>query len=114
MLDIKDKGYLLSILNHCDRINDTMAKINKDKFDKNIDYKEIICFNLLQIGEIAKKLSDSFVEIYNEIPWKYIKGMRDKIAHDYGAIDFDVVWETSNNDVVELNKYCKKIIKENR
>ena len=46
------------------------------------------------IGELAKKLSNEFMEEYSKaedkekIPWREIKGMRTFIAHDYhGGID---------------------------
>lgn len=111
MLEIKDKGYLLKIIQHCDRIQETLSKINKKEFDNSMDYKEIICFNILQIGVLSKKLSDGFINNYNEIPWRLVKGMRDKIVHDYGTIDYDIVWNTANKDIHDLNKYCKKIVK---
>ena len=46
----------------------------------------IICFNILQIGELAKNFEPSFIIEYNNVPWKQIKGMRDKVAHGYGTI----------------------------
>ena len=36
---------------------------------------------------------------FGGVPWKQIKGMRDKIAHGYGAIDLDRVWDTALLDV---------------
>jgi uncharacterized protein with HEPN domain len=36
---------------------------------------------ILQIGELAKNLSDEFRETNNDIPWKAIMGMRDIFAH---------------------------------
>jgi len=36
---------------------------------------------------------------FGGVPWKQIKGMRDKIAHGYGVIDLDRVWDTALLDV---------------
>lgn len=36
---------------------------------------------------------------YNKVPWRQIKGMRDKVAHGYGSIDKDRVWRTALNDI---------------
>jgi uncharacterized protein with HEPN domain len=28
------------------------------------------------------------------VPWKNVKGMRDKVVHDYPEVDLDVMWDT--------------------
>ncbi len=47
------------------------------------------------------------------MPWKQIKGMRDKVAHGYGALELDLVYFTANEDVPTLLDYCSAIINEN-
>lgn len=113
MLNDRDKGNLITLIKFCDRLENLLSSISKDNYNDSLDYKEITCFNLLQIGEVSKKLSDAFTNKYNEVPWKQIKGLRDIIVHDYGSIDFDIVWETVKRDITDLNKYCKKILKDN-
>ena len=39
-------------------------------FSLNDDIKEVVCFNLFQIGELANGLSIEFIKEYNKIPWK--------------------------------------------
>lgn len=112
MLDVKDKGRLLQIINHCERINNKIHNIDKKFFSNDIDTKEIVCFNIFQIGELAKGLSDEFIDKYNKIPWKQIKGMRDRIGHGYDTIEFDVVWYTAKDNINELLEYCKEILQD--
>ena len=49
----------------------------------------------MTIGEETKKLDAAIKENHNEIPWKHITQLRNRIAHDYRsinpAISFDVV-----------------------
>ena len=61
-------------------------------------------------GEI--KASNDYTK-YNGVPWKNIKGMRDKVAHEYGTIDLDQVWNAATNDIRSLREYCEKILNEN-
>ena len=110
MLDIKDKGRLLQIIKHCTKIEDKISNIKKKEFNDDEDIREIICFNIFQIGELAKGLSDEFITKYNKQPWKEIKGMRDRIGHGYDTIDVDIVWNTAKTNIKELNKYIKDII----
>ena len=65
---MKEKGILLQIVKRCNRIMDKISAINQEDFIKNEDVKEVICFNLFQIGELANGLSEEFVKEYNEIP----------------------------------------------
>ena len=42
---------------------------------------------ILQIGELAGKLSDDFRHEHNQIPWQQIKATRNIVAHSYGSVD---------------------------
>lgn len=110
MLSTKDKGILLQIIKHCTKINTKMKSVSYKQFYKNEDLREIICFNIFQIGELAKNLSSVFTKYYNQVPWKQIKGMRDIIGHGYGTIDVEIVYNTAKNDIVELLNYCKEVL----
>ena len=113
MLDIKEKGLLLSIIKHCEKIENKMASLDREAFDSDEDIREIVCFNIFQIGELAKNFTREFIKEYNGIPWGQIKGMRDKIGHGYGTINLEKVWLTALNDIVPLHSYCKEIIENN-
>ena len=41
-----------------------------------------------------------------------IKALRNVVAHNYGKIDKETLWETLLGDIPELNDYCCQIIKE--
>ena len=110
MLDIKDNGILMQIIKRCDRVNEKVSPTNQNDFNVNEDMKEVICFNLFQIGELAKGLSDEFVKKYNKIPWKQIIGMRHRIVHGYDTIDLEIVWNTAIESIPELKEYCKELV----
>lgn len=110
MLEIKEKGLVIYITEHCKRIEKTLADIDEQEFYTNDDVKEIICFNLLQIGELVNKFSDLFYETYPGVPWNKIRGLRNRIVHAYGAIRFDRVWLTASKDIKPLKKYCESIL----
>lgn len=112
MLSIKTKGLLLNIIKHCKRIEETITKSNKEYFNSNDDIREIICFNLIQIGELATSLDNNFVNEYSDIPWNKVKAMRNRIVHGYGTIDIDRVWLTAVEDIKPLRFYCEQILKD--
>lgn len=111
MLTIKEIGLLQSIIKHCEKIIEKTKGVSKEDFCINEDLIQIICFNILQIGELAKNFDKQFVQTYNQVPWRLIKGMRDKVAHGYGTIDIDRVWGTAQKDIKPLKEYCLSILK---
>ena len=113
MLNAKEHGVILNIMKHCRRIASKIDGVTLEPFRKDEDLEEIICFNLLQIGELAKGLPDDFFKKYPKMPWKQIKGMRDKVAHGYGTLEFDLVYMTAKEDVPALLDYCLEISKTN-
>ena len=111
MLSKKDRGILLQIVVRCEKICFKTNNVEKEVFDNDVDLQEIICFNLFQIGELVNNLSGEFLLQYNDIPWRLIKGMRNRIVHGYDTIDLDIVWNTIKENVKHLLVYCKEIIK---
>ena len=114
MLELKDKGLLLYIIKHCKRVEEKTNEVTIERFYEDDDIKEIICFNVLQIGELVKTLSLELTSKYNKIPWKDIKGMRDRVAHGYGTINLGIVWKTATENIKPLREYCEQIIEENK
>ena len=90
-----------------------MQGIDEQEFKANLDIREIVCFNIFQIGELAKNLPDELLGKYNKVPWKDIKGMRDWVAHGYGSLDLVKTWNTATKDIKILKDYCEKILKDN-
>jgi len=59
-------------------------------------------FRMIQISENAKKLTDEYKAMHRSIPWNALSGLRNRIVHDYGNVDLNVVYETLKNDIPEL------------
>lgn len=57
---------------------------------------------LIVVGEAASRLSEDGRAAVPAIPWQEIRGMRNRLAHDYMGIDLDEVWRTLSRDVPAL------------
>ena len=66
-------------------------------------------YQLHVIGEAASRLSPSLREHYPAVPWKAISGFRNYIAHEYFALDLDIVWQTVIEDVPSLSSQIEQI-----
>ena len=111
MLSTKDKRILQLIIEHCLTIEKVISNLTKEQFKSDAILKNSVCFDVLQIGELTKSLSESFILEYNQMPWKNIKGMRDWVAHGYHQIDINKVWKTATEDIKPLHDYCEYILK---
>ena len=59
--------------------------------------QQAVILNLVVIGEAATKLAADEPELvarFPEVPWKNMRGMRNRIAHGYFDIDLAIVWQT--------------------
>ena len=62
------------------------------------------------IGEASRQLSDDFREQHDDVPWRAIIGMRNRIAHDYLNIDLDVVWDVVQHDLPDLKRRVHEVL----
>ena len=71
---------------------------------------EVLCdsvlFRLIQISENSSKLTQAFKDHNRDIPWHAIKGMRNRIVHEYGDVDLSVVHQTISEDIPSI---CKRL-----
>ena len=113
MLSIRETNILEKIIEHSDRIIEKITNKTIQQFTNDLDLIEIICFNILQIGELVVHLNNEFFAKYNEVPWSKITGMRNIVVHGYGTVKLNKVYKTAIDDVPVLLGYCKKILLEN-
>ena len=115
MSSVKDLNVLEHILEYCVNIQEIHKEFgqNKSKYKNSKIYKNAIAFALLQIGELAGKLSDEYKSIHSEIPWALIRGLRNRIVHGYEDTSPARLWDTSIDDIQRLLQFCKTALEGN-
>ena len=63
------------------------------------------------VGEAAAKVPDEVRSNYPRVPWREVKGMRNKLVHNYFGINMEVVWQTVQEDLPELVEALKSASK---
>jgi uncharacterized protein with HEPN domain len=67
--------------------------------------QQAVIMSLIIIGEAATKLMDryaEFIKSHPEIPWRSMRGMRNRITHGYFDINLNVVWDTVQTALPDL------------
>ena len=105
-----DQYYLKKIISDVEFIiNHTIGK-TLNEIERNEILVDSIMFRLIQISENNDKLSKEYKESHTDISWKAIKGMRNKIVHDYGVVDISIIYDTVMNSIPDLYKKIKDYI----
>ena len=112
-MSIKDYDIIRHILSYCGQIQSTEDEFGNSKasFDESVTFRNAVCLCLLQIGELVTILSDEAKANHPEIQWREIKLLRNIVAHRYGRIDFDIIWDICQTDIPELMEFCVKTLK---
>ena len=79
--------------------------MSKDEFLADKRTQQAVIMSLVIIGEAATKIMDQqprFAGQHSEIPWRNMRGMRNRIAHGYFDINLDLVWDTVRTALPDL------------
>lgn len=100
MVNIKNDSYYLEkmikdikfLIMHTEK--KTLQEIKDDEV-----LLDCIMFRLVQISENAGKLTDGFKNARKQISWSAIRGLRNRLVHDYGEVDVTIVYDALKKDI---------------
>lgn len=99
MSERKPSAYIRDILQCIKHIGKYTSNLSFDEFSSNFMMIEACLYNIQVIGEAVSKLPED-VRINNpQIPWMLIKGMRNRLIHDYIGTDLQVMWNIIINEL---------------
>ncbi len=99
------------IRDYCREVQKTVSRYGQsfETFDTDADYQRSIAFCILQIGELGGGLSLEYRQkTASRIQWSLIKGMRNLVAHSYGNVNRNILWETAVTDIPVLQTFCEE------
>ena len=79
--------------------------LSKADFIADKRTQQAVIMSLIVIGEAATKIMDQhaeFADQHRQVPWRSMRGMRNRIAHGYFDINLDVVWDTVQTALPDL------------
>jgi uncharacterized protein with HEPN domain len=102
--------YLRHILDEIDYVESIIPNMSEERFLADQTLQRSFARSIEIIGEAAKKIPADFKSAHNEIDWKRITGMRDKLIHVYFGVDYHLVWDVATNKLPELKDKITRII----
>lgn len=95
-------AYLHDMLEAARLIHGYVAGVTFDEFWHNSEKRDAVALRISVLGESATKIDRATEAALPAIPFKSIRGMRNRIAHDYGAVDFKIVWAVTQQEIEPL------------
>jgi uncharacterized protein with HEPN domain len=92
------------MLDAADAIASYVAR-GRDVFDGDAAVRDAMLFRIVVIGEAAKAVAQRDPDLtrdLTDVEWSALARMRDRITHQYWAVDSDVVWETAVEELPVL------------
>jgi uncharacterized protein with HEPN domain len=118
MPERKISAYVKDTLNSIERIEQYSADFSFEEFTTNFMAIEACLYNIQIIGKAVSKIPNGLKSNTPHIPWVLIKGMRNRLIHEYFGTDYLLVWNVINNELpalkTELVKVYSSVIEENK
>jgi uncharacterized protein with HEPN domain len=97
----------------CD-IESFIQGVSEDQFknDKKLQYAVMRALEI--IGEASASIPEDIKNQFNEIPWRLMKDMRNKLAHEYFGADISIIWSTIHNNLIPLKNEFQDLVKKSK
>ena len=90
--------FLIHVMNESLFVSETVKNISDENiFLRDEIMKRAIVRSLEIIGEASKKIPVDVKLKWNQIEWKQVAGMRDRLIHDYVGVNYNIVWDVAKN-----------------
>lgn len=97
-----DNYYLEKMISDLKFIIEQTKGKTKEEIEENVLLIDSIMFRIIQVAENNSRLSEGFKIRHSEIPWMAIKGMRNRIVHNYGVVNMSIVHDTVTRGIPEM------------
>lgn len=104
--------YIAHILEAINRIDTYTAEIDEAAFLANNLVQDAVIRNIEIIGEAARNIQKhhpEFATLHATVPWEDMYMMRNRVAHGYFSVDFEIVWQTIRRDLPELDRLIREL-----
>jgi len=87
--------------------SDYVRDLSKSAFMEDKKTQQAVIYNILIIGEAAVQIINQypdFVEANPGIPWREMRGIRNRMAHGYHELNLAIIWDTATSYLEKLSQ----------
>lgn len=105
--------YLAHIVAAIDRIHRYVEDMAELAFLEDEKTQDAVVRNFEILGEAAhnvEQFHSQFAQAHPDVPWALMYTMRNRVAHGYFKVDYELVWKTIYADLPELRSQVAALI----
>jgi uncharacterized protein with HEPN domain len=102
---LRAMDYLGHIVEAIDRIHRYVDDLTELAFLVDEKTQDAVVRNFEILGEAAHNIEShhiAFAQAHADVPWALMYTMRNRVAHGYFKVDYELVWKTIHADLPEL------------
>ena len=104
--------FLRDIIDACDDCTEFVEGFEFPEFLHDRKTRQAVSRLIGIIGEAANQIPESIRLQAPEIRWGTVIGMRNRLIHEYFAVDYGVVWNTIQEDLPPLRDRISQLLEE--
>jgi len=108
----RDKEILLDLIRASSLILEFCENLNYQTFSEDIKTQSSVLYQIIIIGEAVNRLSPEFIQTHPEIPINPMRGMRNRVVHEYKEVDLKILWEVVQTSIPPLLQQLQNIATE--
>ena len=89
--------------------------MSREAFLADKKTQQAVVLNILILGEAAAQVGNEYpewAERHPDVPWRSMRGMRNRLAHGYFDINLELVWDTVQLSLPALEQALVKVLTE--
>jgi uncharacterized protein with HEPN domain len=106
----RDLQSLLDIVQSAEQVIEYVANVSWENFLNDVQLQDSVIRRLTVIGEAANRVSEERRLSLSSIEWSKIRGLRNRLVHEYDEIDLMIVWQIAQTEMTELVSTIKPVI----
>lgn len=109
MSERKASLIIKDILKCIDHVELYTTDLSFNEFSGSFMITEACLYNIQVIGEAVSKIPEDIKADEKQIPWQLIKGMRNRLIHEYFGTDLQLVWNVIKNELPSFRGELQRI-----
>jgi uncharacterized protein with HEPN domain len=104
--------YLDHMIQAIEQVGEYLDDVTEAHFLSTRLLQDGVVRNLEVIGEAANQVIKKFPQfaaMQSDVPWEAVYYMRNRVIHGYASIDYELVWQVANKDLLELHAQLVRI-----
>lgn len=101
----RDANILRKIASEIDYLEAALGDMTAEQFNADETLKRAAAMAAINVGELAKHLSDQFHEEHPDNELRMAARTRDVYAHGYYSLSFERVYETARDDYPRVREW---------